>query len=169
MISTPCLFPSDLDLAQIGADKAACPALTHQRNSPSMPRFSPRAGLVLLATCIITFAPMGLRSAAAQTPAQSAPAPATGLTVSVVRPQSQPLVETLLVTGSLLPREEIQVGPEVEGLRLEEILVDEGDTVKKGQTIAKVGNSGGSAEPQLHFEVRRSGKTIDPTTVLGAQ
>ena len=37
------------------------------------------------------------------------------------------------------------------------------------QVIAKVGNSGGSAEPQLHFEVRRSGKTIDPTTVLGPQ
>ena len=51
----------------------------------------------------------------------------------------------------------------------EELLVKKGDTVKKGQTIAKVGNSGGSANPQLHFEVRRSGKTIDPTTVLGAQ
>ena len=51
----------------------------------------------------------------------------------------------------------------------EELLVKKGDTVKKGQTIAKVGNSGGTAEPQLHFEVRRSGKTIDPKTVLGAQ
>lgn len=51
----------------------------------------------------------------------------------------------------------------------EELLVKKGDTVKKGQTIAKVGNSGGTANPQLHFEVRRSGKTIDPTTVLGAQ
>ncbi|NQW54767.1 MAG: M23 family metallopeptidase [Rhodospirillales bacterium] len=51
----------------------------------------------------------------------------------------------------------------------EELLVKKGDTVKKGQTIAKVGNSGGSANPQLHFEVRRAGKTIDPTTVLPAQ
>jgi len=51
----------------------------------------------------------------------------------------------------------------------EELLVKKGDTVKKGQTIAKVGNSGGTAEPQLHFEVRRAGKTIDPRTVLGAQ
>ena len=51
----------------------------------------------------------------------------------------------------------------------EELLVKKGDTVKKGQTIARVGNSGGTAEPQLHFEVRRSGKTIDPKTVLGAQ
>jgi murein DD-endopeptidase MepM/ murein hydrolase activator NlpD len=51
----------------------------------------------------------------------------------------------------------------------ESLAVKKGDVVKKGQTIAKVGNSGGSAEPQLHFEVRRSGKTIDPTTVLGPQ
>jgi murein DD-endopeptidase MepM/ murein hydrolase activator NlpD len=48
----------------------------------------------------------------------------------------------------------------------EELLVKKGARVKKGQTIAKVGNSGGSAEPYLHFEVRRAGKTIDPATVL---
>lgn len=51
----------------------------------------------------------------------------------------------------------------------ESLAVKKGDVVKKGQTIAKVGNSGGTAEPQLHFEVRRAGKTIDPTTVLGPQ
>ena len=51
----------------------------------------------------------------------------------------------------------------------ESLAVKKGDVVKKGQTIARVGNSGGTAEPQLHFEVRRSGKTIDPTTVLGPQ
>ncbi len=51
----------------------------------------------------------------------------------------------------------------------EELLVKKGDTVKRGQTIAKVGTSGGTPDPQLHFEVRRAGKTIDPTTVLGAQ
>ena len=46
------------------------------------------------------------------------------------------------------------------------LLVKKGDTVKKGQTIARVGNSGGSPDPQLHFEVRRGNKTVDPTTVL---
>ncbi|TAJ98106.1 MAG: M23 family metallopeptidase [Reyranella sp.] len=51
----------------------------------------------------------------------------------------------------------------------ESLAVKKGDVVKKGQTIAKVGNSGGTAEPQLHFEVRRGGKTVDPTTVLGPQ
>ena len=52
---------------------------------------------------------------------------------------------------------------------LSRIDVKPGDMVKKGQAIAKVGNSGGTAEPQLHFEVRRAGKTVDPTTVLPPQ
>jgi len=52
----------------------------------------------------------------------------------------------------------------------EALLVKKGDAVKKGQTIAKAGTSGGAASPRLHFEVRRGGsKTIDPMTVLPAQ
>ena len=52
----------------------------------------------------------------------------------------------------------------------EALLVKKGDAVKRGQTIAKAGNSGGVASPRLHFEVRRGGsKTIDPMTVLPAQ
>ena len=49
----------------------------------------------------------------------------------------------------------------------EALLVKKGDEVKKGQTIAKVGDSGGAASPRLHFEVRRGGsKTVDPMSVL---
>jgi murein DD-endopeptidase MepM/ murein hydrolase activator NlpD len=49
-------------------------------------------------------------------------------------------------------------------------MVKKGDTVKKGQTIARAGSSGGVASPRLHFEVRRGGaKTVDPMTVLPAQ
>ncbi|TMJ32603.1 MAG: M23 family metallopeptidase [Alphaproteobacteria bacterium] len=49
-------------------------------------------------------------------------------------------------------------------------LVKKGDTVRKGQTIARAGASGGAASPRLHFEVRRGGsKTVDPMTVLPAQ
>lgn len=51
----------------------------------------------------------------------------------------------------------------------EQLLVKKGDAVKKGQQIAKVGTTGGSTEPRLHFEVRRGNKTIDPATVLPGQ
>jgi murein DD-endopeptidase MepM/ murein hydrolase activator NlpD len=50
------------------------------------------------------------------------------------------------------------------------LLVKKGDTVKKGQVIAKAGDSGGVPSPRLHFEIRRGGsKTIDPMSMLAAQ
>ncbi|MFZ1415426.1 MAG: LysM peptidoglycan-binding domain-containing M23 family metallopeptidase [Defluviicoccus sp.] len=48
----------------------------------------------------------------------------------------------------------------------EEILVARGDRVKKGQTIARVGNSGNAREPQLHFELRRGKTAVDPLEYL---
>jgi RND family efflux transporter MFP subunit len=47
-------------------------------------------------------------------------------------------VETAVVSGSLIPREEILVSPEIEGLRVLELLADEGDRVKKGQVLARL-------------------------------
>lgn len=61
-----------------------------------------------------------------------------GLTVTVVRPQPRLMTESLLATGSLKAREEIQIGPEVEGYRLVEILVDVGDKVERGQVLARL-------------------------------
>jgi|GEM_PF-1061745 len=44
--------------------------------------------------------------------------------------------------------------------------VSKGDTVQKGQTIALSGATGNVTTPQLHFEVRRNARAIDPTSVL---
>ena len=56
--------------------------------------------------------------------------------VSVATVETREFVETVLVTGSLVPRDEILVSPEIEGLRVLELKVDEGDLVKKGQVLA---------------------------------
>jgi septal ring factor EnvC (AmiA/AmiB activator) len=37
-----------------------------------------------------------------------------------------------------------------------------GDAVAAGEVLASVGDSGGRAEPQLYFELRRSGRPLDP-------
>lgn len=48
-----------------------------------------------------------------------------------------------------------------------EILVKEGDKIKQGDEIAKVGDTGNSTGPHLHFEIMRQERVIDPETILG--
>ncbi|WP_167730341.1 LysM peptidoglycan-binding domain-containing M23 family metallopeptidase [Terasakiella sp. SH-1] len=50
----------------------------------------------------------------------------------------------------------------------EKLLVKRGQKVKKGQTIANVGSSGGVIRPQLHFEVRRGMNPVNPKKFLGS-
>ncbi len=46
------------------------------------------------------------------------------------------------------------------------LLVNRGDVVTRGQVIAKVGKSGDVDSPQLHFEVRRGTKAVNPSQFL---
>ena len=46
----------------------------------------------------------------------------------------------------------------------ESLLKQVGETIRGGDTIATVGNSGGNAESGLYFEMRHAGKPFDPMT-----
>jgi murein DD-endopeptidase MepM/ murein hydrolase activator NlpD len=50
----------------------------------------------------------------------------------------------------------------------EDNLVAVGDTVKKGQIIARMGATGRATGPNLHFEVLRNGKVVNPLSYIKA-
>jgi murein DD-endopeptidase MepM/ murein hydrolase activator NlpD len=48
-----------------------------------------------------------------------------------------------------------------------ELLVKRGDSIKRGQAIARAGQTGNVTSPQLHFEIRKGSTPVDPTRYLG--
>lgn len=47
-----------------------------------------------------------------------------------------------------------------------ELLVNKGEKVTRGQIIARAGSTGSVQQPQLHFELRKGQKPVDPTQYL---
>ncbi|MEJ1159193.1 efflux RND transporter periplasmic adaptor subunit [Prosthecomicrobium sp. N25] len=80
-----------------------------------------------------------VRPAEANTPPPSAsPLAARPPAISVVEADRREIAESVMVTGSLIPREEVVVGVDIEGLRIIDLLVDQGDRVTAGQVIARL-------------------------------
>jgi murein DD-endopeptidase MepM/ murein hydrolase activator NlpD len=50
----------------------------------------------------------------------------------------------------------------------ERVLVKRGDKVSRGQVIAKAGTSGSVTEPQVHFELRKGSRPVDPTKYMSS-
>ncbi len=72
--------------------------------------------------------------------AGAAPPPAepTPPAVTVTRATRGSIAETAVLTGTLVPREEVLVSPQVEGLAITDILAEEGDLVTAGQVLARL-------------------------------
>lgn len=115
--------------------------MKEMKRSPSNPVVSG------LAACGLSlFGAVTAHAQTPQTPQEPAPAAqAPAVTVTAARYES--FTDTVMVTGSLVAREEVLVGPEIDGLRIIELLAEEGDEVKKGQTLARLSHD--ALEAQL--------------------
>lgn len=49
----------------------------------------------------------------------------------------------------------------------DQLLVKTGDQVRRGQVVSRVGSTGSVDKPQLHFELRRKNRAVDPERYLG--
>lgn len=84
------------------------------------------------------FAALPAISASAEDPAvtKTAPAEANLPAIRVVEVLERKLVDRVIVTGTVEAVEEVYVQPQVEGLRIEDLKADVGDTVKAGDVLA---------------------------------
>ena len=97
----------------------------------------------LLALGAIGRSPM----AYAADPAPPAASATQGPAISVSAAARTAFTESILVTGSLTARQEVLISPQIEGYRITELLVDEGDRVNQGQVLARLEKS--TLEAQL--------------------
>ena len=100
--------------------------------------------IVLLAVAAGVFFWSSGKPGAAPASAKAAPKPA--LTVSTESPQATRLPITLAANGNIVAWQEAIVGSESNGLRLTQVLVNVGDTVKAGQLLATFSGDSVQAE-----------------------
>jgi multidrug efflux pump subunit AcrA (membrane-fusion protein) len=77
--------------------------------------------------------------------AQGAPAPA-GMAVTVIKAARACFTDTIQGSGFLVPREEILVRPDAEGLQVSQIIVEDGDRVTSGQVLARLARPDGQSQ-----------------------
>ena len=52
---------------------------------------------------------------------------------------------------------------------LSRITVSKGEVVKSGERIGLAGDAGVARRPELHFEIRKDGRPLDPATKLAGR
>lgn len=65
-------------------------------------------------------------------------APPAGMSVTVVKAARTCFADRVQVSGHVVPRDEVLVRPDAEGLRVAQVLVEEGDAVTAGQVLARL-------------------------------
>jgi RND family efflux transporter MFP subunit len=106
-----------------------------ERSRPALPAL----GLALATAALLIGCGQGEQAAAAGArPAEAKASARPALTVALAAPQRIEWPQTLAANGNIVAWQEAVIGAELTGLRLTEVLVNVGDTVRRGQPLAKV-------------------------------
>jgi HlyD family secretion protein len=122
-------------------------------------RIGGRPFLLLCAVVLGCIATVGLGRHSA--PAETPPAALRLPTISVARAATGTIVDTVLIAGTLVARNEVLVSPEIDGLAIIDLLADAGDTVVRGQELARLARDALDAQlAQNAASIERARATI---------
>lgn len=148
------------------APPAVSSAPTPKRVAPVAARPRRPWRFIVGGAVVLGAAVAGYMVVAAQPPAKPAePAAAVpALTVTLVPVARHPIADTLMVTGTLVPWEDLAIGTEASGLTVTQVLVEEGDKVVAGQLLAKLDDA------LIQAQLRQKQAQIDRAkAVIGQQ
>lgn len=114
-----------------------------------------RAAVIFIVGALVLGAVMwfwlGHGQSSSKTVASATPPPV--VTVGVERAAHHPIANSVSVNGTIWPWDPLNIGAEINGLRIDKVLVEEGDLVRKGQILARLNSS--VLEAQLSQEKAR--------------
>ncbi len=131
--------------------------MTRMAARPPLPRRHGRPAFALLAAT--------LASAAAPAAVAATDPPSNAAAVTVLTTAKSCFSDTVDAFGLLIPRKEVAVRPERPGLKVQEVLVDAGQTVTAGQALARLGLPEGGATT---VQAPTAGLVSAATAVVGA-
>jgi HlyD family secretion protein len=122
--------------------------------------FAAIAGSIVAAAVVAST----VHSAADDSVAANSPA---GMAVTVAKVKSACASDTLVVMGNLVPRNEVLVRPDREGLQIKEILAEAGKTVNALQTLARLSAPAEPQGPLIAITAPVAGLILAGPTVIG--
>lgn len=90
-----------------------------------------------------------------QEPVMEAPSQVSAQTVTIAPAQSGQVIERLTVKGSVQPADLLQITPQIGGLQIQSVLVNEGDRVAAGQPLVVLDDT------ELRTQIQQARSQID--------
>jgi HlyD family secretion protein len=109
--------------------------------------------------------------ASADARAQDKSGASSGMTVTVERARQECFADTVRVAGTLVPQQESLVRPDMEGMRITQVLVEDGTVVAQNQALARLARpegQPGQGPATTTLQAPSAGTVVGSTAQVGA-